>query len=234
MRRKPPEGRLSRQALDWVVVTALLALACSCVSPASLRSEGSTAPGSTPQAAHTSSLASPASNSSPRAPAGPGRRIEFRQLTIQNGLSQSRANCIVQDSRGFMWFGTQDGLNRYDGYEFRVYEHERDDAHSLSSNWVQHCYRDRRGALWFVTDDAVLNRYDPALDRFDLYPLKVDDPHRRGPDNIVTIFGDSGGRLWIGTYGGGQPHPVGAGGAHRRQGQGHRRAGRPEQPDQRL
>jgi len=203
LRRKPAGGRLSRQGLDWVVVTALLALTCSCVSPASSHPEGSTAPGSTPQAAHTSSLASPASNNGLGAPAGPGRRIEFRRLTLEDGLSQSTAHCIVQDSRGFMWFGTQDGLNRYDGYEFKVYEHERDDAHSLSSNWVQHCYRDRRGALWFVTDDAVLHRYDPALDRFDLYPLKVDDPHRRGPDNIITLFGDSGGRLWIGTYGGG-------------------------------
>jgi len=130
-------------------------------------------------------------------------RVEFRQLTIEDGLSQSTINCIVQDSRGFMWFGTQDGLNRYDGYEFEVYEHDRDDLHSLSANWIQHCYRDRRDSLWFVTEDAVLHRYDPATDRFDRYPLEVEDPHRRGAANILTLFGDSAGRLWIGTYGGG-------------------------------
>ncbi len=135
--------------------------------------------------------------------AGAARRIEFRQLTIEDGLSQSTINCIVQDSRGFMWFGTQDGLNRYDGYQFRIYEHSRDDPHSLSSSWVQHCYRDRKEDLWFVTYDAVLHRYDPDMDRFERYPIKVDDPHRQGGLNIRALFGDSAGRLWIGTYGAG-------------------------------
>ena len=102
-----------------------------------------------------------------------------------------------------MWFGTQDGLNRYDGYQFRVYEHDPDDANSLSANWVQRCYRDPADRLWFVTQDAVLHRYDPALDRFDRYPLEVEDPHRQGANNVTALLGDSAGRLWIGTYGGG-------------------------------
>ncbi|MFN2243983.1 MAG: GAF domain-containing protein, partial [Anaerolineae bacterium] len=135
--------------------------------------------------------------------AASAQRIEFRQLTLEDGLSQSTINCIVQDSRGFMWFGTQDGLNRYDGYQFRVYEHQPDAPHSLSTNWVQQCYRDPQDRLWFVTYDSVLHRYDETLDRFDRYPLDVEDPYRQAGANIRTLLADRSGRLWIGTYGGG-------------------------------
>ncbi|MEJ2736707.1 MAG: GAF domain-containing protein [Anaerolineae bacterium] len=131
------------------------------------------------------------------------QRIKFRQLTLEDGLSQSTINCIVQDSRGFMWFGTQDGLNRYDGYEFRVYEHEPDAPHSLSTNWVQRCYLDPQDRLWFVTYDSVLHRYDEAMDRFDRYLLDVEDPYRQAGANIRALLADRSARLWIGTYGGG-------------------------------
>jgi GAF domain-containing protein/ligand-binding sensor domain-containing protein len=139
----------------------------------------------------------------PAVSASSARRIEFRRLTIEDGLSQSTINCIAQDSRGFMWFGTQDGLNRYDGYDFRVYEHEGNDPHSLSTNWILRCYRDKQDHLWFVTNDAVLHRYDPALDGFERYPLDLEDPNRQGGANVRALLGDSTGRLWIGTYGDG-------------------------------
>ncbi|MBN1658401.1 MAG: hypothetical protein JXA93_08375 [Anaerolineae bacterium] len=140
-----------RPGPGWLVAAALLVLTCSCASPVAARLGVATGSASGPAAPGTASGAD-----EPRVPPpGAGRRIEFRRLTVEDGLSQSTANCIVQDTRGFMWFGTQDGLNRYDGYTFRVYEQNPDDPHSLSSNWIEQCYRDRLGALWFITDDDL-------------------------------------------------------------------------------
>ena len=196
----------ARRGVAWLMVAALLLVVCSCASPAIERSGVSTATPSMPGDSPSESVAdSDSQEAKPAAgvSATSAQRIEFRQLTLEDGLSQSTINCIVQDSQGFMWFGTQDGLNRYDGYEFRVYEHEPDAPHSLSSNWVQRCHRDPQDRLWFVTQDSVLHRYDAALDRFDRYPLDIEDPHRQAGANIRTLLADRSGRLWIGTYGGG-------------------------------
>jgi signal transduction histidine kinase/ligand-binding sensor domain-containing protein len=196
----------ARSCVAWLMLAALLFLVCSCVSPASERSDSSTATPSTLAASPSGRVADSASQETKPAAgirAASAQRIEFRQLTLEDGLSQSTINCIVQDSRGFMWFGTQDGLNRYDGYQFRVYEHKPDAPHSLSTNWVQYCYRDPQERLWFVTYDSVLHRYDEAMDRFDRYPLDVEDPYRQAGANIRTLLTDRSGRLWIGTYGGG-------------------------------
>jgi GAF domain-containing protein/ligand-binding sensor domain-containing protein len=181
----------------WLMLAALLCAVCSCASTATPSTPGASPPG--PAADSASREAKPTAGIS----AASAQQIEFRQLTLEDGLSQSTINCIVQDSRGFMWFGTQDGLNRYDGYEFRVYEHQPDDPHSLSTNWVQRCYRDPQDRLWFVTYDLVLHRYDEALDRFDRTPLDLQDPHRQAWANIRALLADRNGRLWIGTYGGG-------------------------------
>ncbi|MBN1659810.1 MAG: hypothetical protein JXA93_15500, partial [Anaerolineae bacterium] len=203
VRRTGSIARPARKGLAWLAAAALLVLTCSCASPVGARL--GVAAGSASNRAQFADLrnVTTPTRMPDVAPAGAGRHVKFRRLTIEDGLSQSTINCMTQDRRGFMWFGTQDGLNRYDGYDFRVYEHDRDDPHSLSSNGIIHCYRDRRDSLWFVTDDAVLHRYDASMDRFERYPLEVKDPHRRGAYNIVTLYGDSSGRLWIGTYGGG-------------------------------
>ncbi|MGD2104726.1 MAG: two-component regulator propeller domain-containing protein, partial [Anaerolineae bacterium] len=105
-----------------------------------------------------------------------GRAITFRRLTLDDGLSQSSINCIAQDAQGFMWFGTQDGLNRYDGYEFEVYRHEPGDNHSLSNNFVVGCETDQRDVLWIVTRDGTLHRYEPEAGHFVRYTLALEDP----------------------------------------------------------
>ena len=69
----------------------------------------------------------------PAVPAG-AQPLRFERLTIEQGLSQSTANSVVEDDLGFLWIGTQDGLNRYDGYGFKTYRHDPDDPGSLSSN----------------------------------------------------------------------------------------------------
>ena len=187
----------AQRGVAYLVLAALLFVVCSCVPSVTERPDASTPTVST--LAGSSQEAKPVASVS----AASLQRIKFRQLTLEDGLSQSTINCIVQDSQGFMWFGTQDGLNRYDGYEFRVYENEPEDPHSLSLNWVQHCYRDPQDRLWFITYNSVLHRYDAAMDRFDRYPLEVEDPYRQEGSNIRSILADSAGRLWIGTYGGG-------------------------------
>jgi GAF domain-containing protein/ligand-binding sensor domain-containing protein len=132
-----------------------------------------------------------------------GRAITFRRLTLDDGLSQSSINCIAQDAQGFMWFGTQDGLNRYDGYEFEVYRHEPGDNHSLSNNFVVGCETDQRDVLWIVTRDGTLHRYEPEAGHFVRYTLALEDPFRQQGSEYTSLHGDAQGQLWIGTYGDG-------------------------------
>ena len=74
-----------------------------------------------------------------------GPSVRFDRLTIEDGLSVNAINTIVQDNQGFLWFGTKDGLNRFDGYEFKVYRHNPQDPHSISDNWVYSLYQDNQG-----------------------------------------------------------------------------------------
>ena len=67
---------------------------------------------------------------------GQQENLRFEHLDINSGLSQNHIMCILQDSRGFMWFGTRDGLNRYDGYQFTIYKNDRKDSASISNNFI--------------------------------------------------------------------------------------------------
>ena len=108
------------------------------------------------------------------------RRLRFGQLSYKDGLSQSVVMCSLQDRIGFMWFGTQDGLNLYDGYRFRVYKHNPDDPNSISGNWIQALYEDRKGDLWVGTT-AGLNRFDRETERFEPIPAFGIGPHWNQP-----------------------------------------------------
>ena len=77
-----------------------------------------------------------------------GTDIRFTRLSRAQGLSQTRAEAIVQDDRGFMWFATQYGVNRYDGHEFRSFRHIEGDAHSLCGVYIRTLFEDREGRLW--------------------------------------------------------------------------------------
>ena len=90
---------------------------------------------------------------------------KFHHITIENGLSQSTVLCIYQDSKGFMWFGTQDGLNRFDGYNMKIYSHEPGDSTSLSGNHIEAICEDKYGNLWIGTWSSGLNRYDQERDQ---------------------------------------------------------------------
>jgi len=133
----------------------------------------------------------------------PRQDLRFEHLTSSEGLSNNRVTSILRDHRGFMWFGTFDGLNRYDGYEFKVYRHVPGDEHSLSANFVVTLFQDRDGFLWIGTNGGGLNRYDPRTEQFTHYQHDPADPHSLSSDNVFVVYEDRQGSLWIGTDGGG-------------------------------
>ena len=132
----------------------------------------------------------------------PGSIVRFEHLSIEDGLSQNAGLDIFQDSRGYLWFGTQDGLNRYDGYSFKVYKHDPDDPGSISHNSILKIEEDQDGFLWVGTWGGGLNRYDPSTESFTSYRHNPDDPSSISSDTVTTLKEDSQGNLWVGTLSG--------------------------------
>ena len=92
--------------------------------------------------------------------------LRFDHISIEQGLSQSSVRVIFQDSRGFMWFGTEDGLNRYDGYNFKTFKPDPDVPASLSDRYITAILEDHEGYIWIGTRLGGLNRYDPRTERY--------------------------------------------------------------------
>jgi ligand-binding sensor domain-containing protein len=129
-------------------------------------------------------------------------KIVFEHFNIRDGLSDGRVDCILQDSYGFLWFGTQDGLNRYDGYNFTVYDHDIYDSTSISSSWIRCIYEDKSKNLWIGTEGGGLNRYDRATGHFTRWSNEPFIPGGLTNNFVRTILEDSYGILWIGTRSG--------------------------------
>jgi two-component system sensor histidine kinase ChiS len=130
-------------------------------------------------------------------------KITFDHISVEQGLSQVTVNCMLQDRKGFMWFGTEDGLNRYDGYSFKVYRHDTEDHKSLGSSTIKALHEDSTGMIWIGTDGGGLNKFDPVTEQFTRYQNDPDDPHSLSSDSVWEICEDRNGKLWIGTYWGG-------------------------------
>ncbi len=124
----------------------------------------------------------------------PDEVLSFRHLTIADGLSQNSVSAIVQDRRGFLWVGTKDGLNRYDGHAFLTFHHDPFDRGSLSDGEVTSLLVDGGGTLWVGTRRGGLNRFDRRREAF--------HRHAGGPRRAITsIREDASGYLWIGSDG---------------------------------
>ncbi len=137
---------------------------------------------------------------------GPGHAAAvttFERISLQHGLSQSIIEGILQDRKGFLWFATEDGLNRYDGYRFRVFRQVAGDTGSLSHNEVKALFEDRAGSIWAGTFGGGLDRFDPATGKFTRYRHDPRDPASLGSDIVRCIREDRSGALWVGTQGGG-------------------------------
>jgi ligand-binding sensor domain-containing protein/signal transduction histidine kinase len=133
----------------------------------------------------------------------PAQNINFEHLSAQEGLSQVSVTCINQDHVGFLWLGTYDGLNRYDGYNFKVFKKEPKNPNSLSHNFVKNIVVDRKGILWVGTLGGGLNRYDAQTEQFIHYVHDPADSTSLSHDDIQALYEDASGTLWIGTWGGG-------------------------------
>ncbi|UZO82309.1 ATP-binding protein [Aquimarina sp. ERC-38] len=125
--------------------------------------------------------------------------LNFEHLTTENGLSQSDVNTIFQDDDGFMWFGTHDGLNRYDGYEFTIYKPDIKNTKSISSNLVWKIIDDEQGNLWIGTTGGGLNYFNRETEEFTSFTSDKNNKNSIHNDYITQLFRDSANRLWVGN-----------------------------------
>ena len=130
------------------------------------------------------------------------KNSSFKHLNVENGLSQSSVLAIAQDTKGFIWFGTRFGLNKYDSQNFKVYKSEKDNKKSLSSSeYISTLLHAKNGGLWVGTPYG-LNKYGEASDNFDRIVYKENDPNSLSNSKINCIYQDRKNRLWIGTANG--------------------------------
>ena len=124
----------------------------------------------------------------------------FRVFSIEQGLSQSAVSSIVQDNRGFLWFGTQDGLNRYDGHAYRIYRRTPGDTLSPSDNTINCLVVDRSGDLWFGTYAGGVNRLDHTTRHCERHVAVAIDSTTVSGNCIMCLAVDSSGAVWAGTW----------------------------------
>ena len=130
--------------------------------------------------------------------AGSPRSLRFEHIGLEEGLSQESVLTILQDRDGYMWFGSQSGLNRFDGYRNRVFRADPKDPNSLADNYVKASYEDPQGRLWFGTRGGLV-RFDDGAQRFTRYPLSQRSETMARNMAVNAIVGDGKGGLWIGT-----------------------------------
>ncbi len=127
-----------------------------------------------------------------------GRSIRFQHVPQAGGISQP-VTCALQDRHGFLWFGSQRGLSRYDGYRFLNFRHDPQDPSSLSHDAVTSLLEDREGNLWVATDGGGLDLFDPMDNSFVHFRLDPSDAASLSSDHIRKLLEDHRGRIWIGT-----------------------------------
>ena len=126
------------------------------------------------------------------------QQLKFKSIGIAEGLSQSTEFCLCVDSRGFVWVGTEAGLNKYDGYDFTIYTPKSDDLNSLSNNYIYSIIEDQLGILWIGTDNG-LNSFQQESETFTRYMSQDDTPGSLSNNKVYVVYEDKSGRLWIGT-----------------------------------
>lgn len=130
------------------------------------------------------------------------KNIRFERLGLEDGISQSAILATLQDHQGYLWFGTQDGLNRYDGYAFTIFRHDAENPNSLSASGILSLAEDTDGTLWIGTWGGGLNRYDPITGHFTAYQHDPADPASLSEDTVTDLLLTRDGTFWIATHGG--------------------------------
>ena len=180
-RQDDPSEQAMNRAASLTAVLATLATACWPADGDRQATHGVTVVTTDPQTIHL--------------PVVEGRDIRFVRLRRSQGLSQQRVTSMAQDKRGFLWFGTQFGLNRYDGYHFKIFKHGPDDPGSPFDSRITSLFVDRSGTLW-VGCDYALDRYDPLTESFVHYQLAQSSALG---GQIKNISQDRAGALWVST-----------------------------------
>jgi len=124
--------------------------------------------------------------------------IRFRHVSIEQGLSQSSVFGMTQDRQGFIWLATEEGANRYNGYEMRIFHHEKGNPASISNNWIYCIYEDQQGNIWFGTDYG-LNCFDRETEQFRRFLAQPENPEALISNRIYSLLEDRDGVLWIGS-----------------------------------
>ena len=132
-----------------------------------------------------------------RIPVVEGDDIRFLRLSGVEGLSQNRVTQIVQDDHGFIWLATQNGVDRYDGYQFKTYKNDPRQANSLCGVFMLSLFKDRSGALWMGCENG-LDRFDPSTENF-IHILIGSDTAPHLSDAVRHVFEDPSGILWLST-----------------------------------
>ncbi len=124
--------------------------------------------------------------------------VPFTHLTVADGLPNNTIRAIHQDDQGFMWFGTDDGLSRYDGYHFVTYKHEQDNPDSIASNQVRDIFEDSDGYLWVGTWNGGVSRFDAKTETFTNYQSERNNPNSLSFNIVTAVTQDSNHHFWFG------------------------------------
>lgn len=175
----------------WIVLLSLLVNSCGNSNPAPTVDSYPAASQPQPQTDTTST-------SILKSDAPYSQNIRFEHFSLEEGLSQSVVTSVLQDRTGYLWIGTEDGLNRYDGYNFKVYKPDSSNPNSLSDNWITSLAEDAQGYLWVGTRLGGLNRYDPGTDKFTRFLHDEANPASLSNNKVSYILPDEN-NLWVGT-----------------------------------
>ena len=125
-------------------------------------------------------------------------QVTFQHFSVENGLSQNTVMAIMQDRKGFMWFGTWDGLNKFDGYEFTIYKSFPGDLSNIATNRIDLIHEDKHGFIWIQTYDGKFHRFNPKTEQFFSLPM-ISNRYAYGVERKKRFFESSTGDIWIGT-----------------------------------
>ena len=123
--------------------------------------------------------------------------LGFKHFTISDGISNSYITDILQDKKGYIWIGTTDGLNRFDGYDFKVYKKNPFDKTTIGGNYIRCLYEDSHGNLWVGLLNGIVSKFDPKMEKFTNYSCILKESKLLGDGDISGIVEDKDGLLWI-------------------------------------
>jgi ligand-binding sensor domain-containing protein len=127
--------------------------------------------------------------------------VRFEHLTVSDGLPHNHVKCIIQDHLGFLWFTTQNGLVKYDGYNFKTYVPEPGDTNSINTRNPISVIEDHLGDLWISSWEEGLIKFDRKTETFKSYTHDDNDPNSINGDGVYVLYEDNAGTLWLGIVG---------------------------------